>query len=101
MSNYEKARGMREEFDEPVVFGGKMTFRQIWWLVKFAKTVRKFARSNAALYNLCNELFRGIAKFEEVPKTKDDGTVYKGLQITMKLEDGTVFSQVSKESDEE
>jgi len=88
MSNYEKATKMRKEFDEPDVFGGKMNFRQIWWIVKLAKTVRKFARSNAALYNLLNEIFRGIATFKEVTKTKDDGTTYPGLEITMKMPDG-------------
>lgn len=81
MSNYEKAKKFREEFDRPDVFGGKITFRQLWWIVKLAKTVRKFARSNAALYNLLNEIFRGIATFREVSKEKADGTPYKGLKI--------------------
>jgi len=102
MSNYEKATKMRKEFDEPDVFGGKMNFRQIWWIIKFAKTVRKFARSNGALYNLCNELFRGIATFKEVTKTKADGvTTYPGLEITMKMLDGTQMTESEKWSDEE
>lgn len=99
MSNIEKARRMREEFDEPDVFGGKITFRQVWWIIKFAKTVRKFARSNAALYNLCNEIFRGIATFKEVTKTKPDGTTYPGLEITMRMQDGTVVSQTDQSDD--
>ncbi len=99
MSNYEKAVKLRKEFDE--VFSGKMSFRQIWWIIKFAKTVRKFARSNAALYNLCNEIFRGIATFKEVPKMKTDGTKYMGLEITMKMPDGTEMVQSETVRDEE
>jgi hypothetical protein len=99
MSNYEKARKMRKEFDKPDVFGGKITFRQIWWIIKFAKTVRKFARSNAALYNLCNELFVGIASFKSVPKLNElNGMMYKGLQVTMKI-DGIEMSSMIEDSD--
>lgn len=100
MSNYDKAQKMRKEFDDPDVFGGKMNFRQIWWMIKFAKTVRKFARSNAALYNLCNEVFRGIATFKEVKKMKEDGTIYPGLEITMKVE-GVEITEQEKGGDEE
>lgn len=99
MSNIDKAQKMRKEFDEPDVFGGRMNFRQIWWIIKFAKTVRKFARSNSALYNLCNEIFRGIATFKEVTKTKEDGTTYPGLEITMKMPDGAIISQTDIEDD--
>lgn len=99
MSNYDKAQKMRKEFDEPTVFDGKMNFRQIWWIIKFAKTVRKFARSNAALYNLCNEIFRGIATFKEVTKTRDDRTTYPGLEITMKMPDGTVMAQTGEDDE--
>ncbi len=101
MSNQEKAQEMRKEFNKPDVFNGTMHFRQIWWIVKFAKTVRKFARSNAALYNLLNEIFRGIATFKEVTKTKEDGTTYPGLEITMKMYDGSMMTQSEKGSDEE
>lgn len=100
MSNSEKAQKMRKEFDESDVFGGNISFRQIWWIIKFAKTVRKFARSNAALYNLCNELFRGIATFKSVTKTKDDGTTYDGLEIIMKMTNGAVMTQVESDIEE-
>ena len=100
MSNIEKAQKMRKEFDEPDVFGGKINFRQLWWIVKLVKTVRKFARSNGALYNLLNELFRGIARFKEVTKTKDDGTTYPGLEITMKMPDGTQMTENEKWGEE-
>ena len=97
----EKAQKMRKEFNEPDVFNGTMHFRQIWWIVKLAKTVRKFARSNVALYNLLNEIFRGVATFKEVTKTKDDGTTYPGLEITMKMYDGTLMSQVEPDRGDE
>jgi len=101
MSNYEKAIKMRREFDEPTVFDGKMNFRQIWWTVKLVKIVRKFARSNSALYNLLNEIFRGVATFKEVTKTRDDGTTYLGLEITMKMSDGTQMTESEKWGDED
>ena len=100
MSNTEKAQKMRKEFDEPEVFNGKINFRQIWWIVKLAKTVRKFARSNAALYNLLNEIFSGIARFKEVTKTKEDGSIYPGLEITMKMSDGTQMTESEKGGEE-
>ena len=100
MSNYEKAQRMRKEFDESDVFGGKITFRQIWWIIKFAKTVRKFARSNAALYNLCNDIFKGVASFKDVTKTREDGTTYPGLQIAM-IVNGVEVVESEKDSDEE
>lgn len=119
MSNIEKARKMREEFDEQDVFGGKITFRQLWWIIKLVKIVRKFARSNTALYNLLNEMFRGIATFKEVKKASDrkftnglsymipeplgtqsdTPTFYLGLEIVMKV--GTEEVTEVKEGDEE
>jgi hypothetical protein len=100
MSNSEKAQKMRKEFNEPDVFGGTISFRQIWWIIKFAKTVRKFARSNAALYNLCNEIFRGIASFTAVTKIKDDGSTYLGLEIKMKMPDGAFVAEVMSDESE-
>jgi len=82
MSNIDKAVAFRKEANE--IFDKPLNFRQIWWIIKLCKTVRKFARSNAALYNLFNELFFGIAKFSEVNKESNDGKKYKGLLITMK-----------------
>ncbi len=101
MSNMEKAQKMRKEFDEPDVFGGKITFRQLWWIIKLVKIVRKYARSNSALYNLFNELFNSVATFKEVTKTKDDGTAYPGLEITMKMYDGSMMTQSEKGGEEE
>lgn len=98
MSNYEKAKMLRKHFDE--AFPDGMSERQMWFLVKYAKTVRKFARSNAALNNLSNMLFEGIAKFKEVDKVDKSGKPYKGLSITIKTKDGEVRGSESDYEDE-
>ena len=99
MSNVDKARQLKEEFDNLDVFGGKITVRQLWWIIKFAKIVRKFARNNVALYNLCNEIFTGVATFKEVKKLKD-GTEYPGMSITMKVDGENVSYSESGEGDD-
>lgn len=82
MSNQEKAEQFKKDIKE--AFPDGLTFRQIWFIVKFAKVVRKFARNNSALYNLCNMTFRDTARFFEVEKISTrDGKPYKGLKIEM------------------
>ena len=61
---------------------GQLTVRQLWVLVKIAKTVRLRCRSNKAFNNYMNRIFP-YASFDEVTKTKADGTSYPGLQITV------------------
>lgn len=100
MSNYEKAKLLRKHFDE--AFPDGISLRQVWFLVKYAKTVRKFARSNAALNNLSNVLFDGIASFKEIDKVdKISGRPYKGLVITLKLVDGTMINDSESDNEEE
>lgn len=98
MSNYEKAQKLRKHFDE--AFPSGMSERQVWFLVKYAKTVRKFARSNAAFNNLSNMLFEGIAKFKEVDKVDKLGRAYKGLAIGILTKNGEEVVMAS-ESDYE
>ena len=87
MSNVQKAEQLKKEFEE--AFGGRMTFRQLWFVIKCCKTVRKFARSNTALNNLFNNIFSGVATFKQVDKTvpdwKNPGStkVIQSLQIRM------------------
>ncbi len=98
MSNYEKAQKLRKHFDE--AFPNRMSERQVWFLVKYAKTVRKFARSNAAFNNLSNMLFEGIAKFKEIDKVDKLGRAYKGLSITVKTKEGEVTGSESDYEEE-
>jgi hypothetical protein len=64
-------------------FGTEMTADQLWALSLFAKRVRTYARHNTAFNNLGNRLFPH-ARFQQVTKTRLDGTTYPGLQIVVK-----------------
>ena len=55
---------------------------QLWTIVKIAKWIRLRARNNSAFNNVMNTLFP-YATFRQVTKTKEDGTTYPGLQITV------------------
>jgi len=105
MSNMQKAEKLRKDFEE--AFGGKMTFMQLWFVVKCCKVARKFARSNAAFNNLFNEIFRGVAVFSQVDKVVPDyknpgeTRVIKSLLIKMKLPDGEVQELDSDSSGDE
>lgn len=59
----------------------KLTLKQLWWLVKFAKHVRGRCRNNSAFNNFMNRNFTP-AKFSEVPK-EYKGKQYTGLKITV------------------
>ena len=61
-------------------FGANLTPKQLWALVKFAKHVRLRCRNNNAFNNFANRVFP-YAKFEQVNKTRKDGTSYPGLRI--------------------
>ena len=74
----------RDEFEE--VFGfhiSKLTLRQLWWIVKFCKTVRMRGRSNTAFNNVFKRTFSG-AFFRQVTKKREDGSEYPGLDIKIK-----------------
>ena len=74
--NQEAKEAFEKEF-------GQMTESQLWVLVKFAKHVRQRARNNSAFNNYVNRIFP-YASFREVTKTKDDGTTYPGLDISIR-----------------
>ena len=76
------ARSMRVEFEEAF---GKLTGKQLWTLVKFAKQVRFRCRNNSAFNNFCNVTFP-YAEFQQVQKTGSRGT-YEGLSITVEGEE--------------
>lgn len=100
MSNVEKAQILRKNFDE--VFPDGMDERQLWWITKFAKTVRKFARTNVAYNNLCNALFEGKAVFKDVNKFDSvKQKSYTGLSITVKGKDGTDITYSGKDEGDE
>ncbi len=105
MSNVQKAEQLKKDFEE--AFGGKMTFRQLWFIVKCCKVCRKFARSNAAFNNLFNSIFRGVATFRQVDKTVPDYAVpgntkiVQSLQIKMKTVVDGEISETEKYGDDE
>lgn len=72
---------VRKEFEES--FGGdfEWTVRKLWWLVKAIKHCRMRCRNNNALNNWLNRNFPNF-RFEQVTKTRQDGSTYPGLQIT-------------------
>jgi len=82
---------MKEEFEKLFVNHNSSTGvdinlsnEQLWLLTKFAKYVRLRARNNTAFNNLMNQVFP-YARFEQVTKTRVDGTgAYPGLKITIK-----------------
>lgn len=78
-----------ENFKEEFEFlFGKLTSKQLWLLVRFAKYVRLRARNNVAFNNLANRIFP-YAKFRQIEKTNTkDGTKYMGLSLVV---DGEEF----------
>lgn len=61
---------------------GNLTGEQLWAIVKLAKNVRLRCRNNKAFNNFMNRMFP-YAKFEQVIKSKQDGTKYPGLSISV------------------
>lgn len=90
MSMYDSAERLKKEFAE--LFPDRLTYRQLWWITKLAKGVRLYCRSNVAFNNYFNQVFAGIAKFEQITKTKPGGETYPGLKITLRNKDGTEIS---------
>lgn len=83
---------MQKEFEENF---GKLTGKQLWVLIKFAKQVRLRCRNNTAFNNFCNMNFPH-ARFKQITKTGPKGT-YEGLSITV---DGEEFKpELPKEGD--
>lgn len=77
---------------------GHLTGEQLWAIVKLCKYVRLRARNNAAFNNLMNKVFP-YARFEQVTKTRADGSTYPGLQIVMR-NDERVYDVHSEEDSE-
>lgn len=81
MSMYQSVERLRKEFEEH--FGNNISYRQMWFIVKVAKGVRSYCRSNAAFNNYFNGIFGKAARFEQVTKTKPNGEHYQGLEVTI------------------
>lgn len=64
------------------VFKEPLTAEQLWAITRLCKHVRLRARNNSAFNNLFNQLFKH-ATFRQVTKTKQDGSTYPGLSITV------------------
>lgn len=75
-------------------FGTELTTQQLWALVRLAKHVRKYARSNAAFNNMANVVFP-YAKFKQItvenpkfnpnmPISKWNSKTYEKLTIEVK-----------------
>jgi len=85
----------KAEFEKE--FGTALTLRQLWLLTKFAKNVRLRCRNNKAFNNFMNATFP-YARFAQVPKTKQDGTRYEGLSISI---NGQELEDLPPTSDDE
>lgn len=53
----------------------------IWALIGFARHVRKYCRSNAALKNFLNRIFPHINVVEVMKTDSRTGEQYKGLEV--------------------
>jgi hypothetical protein len=69
-----------EAFQRPL---SSISPRMAWWLVKLIKHCRMRCRNNSALNNYLNRNFKGL-RFQQVTKTRQDGSTYPGLEITGK-----------------
>lgn len=87
MGMHQVADRLEGEFDD--CFGtegadfGRITYRQLWFIVKVAKGARLYCRSNKAFNNFFNSIFGKVARFEQITKTKPNQEEYEGLKITM------------------
>ncbi|TAN37376.1 MAG: hypothetical protein EPN25_15405 [Nitrospirae bacterium] len=103
MSMYEVRERLRKDFSE--AFPDGLTNRQLWFIAKLGKAIRVYCRNNTSFNNFMNDVFSGLAVFEQVTKTKPSGETYPGLKITVKNKDNTestaVYNQVSEKGDDE
>jgi hypothetical protein len=81
MSMYEVASEIKSSYKDEIK---ELTGRQIWLMVRLAKMVRRYCRSNVAFNNAMNTVFKDVAVFKVVAKLKKDGTTYDGLSIDVK-----------------
>ena len=105
MSMYDTADTLHKECmelfpDNGIAAPQRLTLRQIWFIVKVAKGVRLYCRSNKAFNNFFDSIFKGVAVFEQVVKVKPGGDKYEGLQITMAMPDGSELSSNGDGDDE-
>lgn len=103
MAMYDTAGRLRKECEElfpdnGIVAPQRLTQRQLWFIVKVAKGARLYCRTNTAFNNFFNTIFKGVATFNQVEKSKPGGDKYSGLQITMLMPDG---SEVSDNGDDD
>ena len=96
MSMNQTASRLKEDFEKAWP-KGTLTYRQIWFMVKLAKGVRLYARSNKAFNNFMNQIFGSDVEFKQVTKVKPDGEKYEGLQITMKSVNGIEYADNNQE----
>lgn len=83
-------------------FGDKLTVRQLWAIVRFAKHARRYCRSNAALNNALNRMFphasfRQVTKTRTAPRFVGDSLTYPGLEITIKSTGETATEEESED----
>lgn len=76
----DRAAQLKAEFEKE--FGTKLTARQLWTLVKFAKHVRLRCRNNAAFNNFMNGVFQPHARFVQVTKKHPEGTIRRGVNVS-------------------
>lgn len=105
MSMYSKGGELKQEFEKlwpenGTVVPARLTYRQMWFIVKVAKGARLYCRSNKAFNNFFNMIFGSVAEFSQITKVKPGGDTYEGLQIVIKNLDGTEYADNTIEEGE-
>lgn len=98
MSMSQTAKRLKDDFENAWP-KGTLSYRQVWFIIKVAKGARLYCRSNVAFNNFFGQIFGEFVTFKQVTKVKPGGEKYEGLQVTMKMSDGTEFTDNKEEGD--
>lgn len=100
MAMGQTAKRLKEDFEKAWP-KGTLTYRQMWFIIKVAKGARLYCRSNVAFNNFFDQIFGEVVTFRQVTKVKPGGEKYEGLQVTMKMADGTEYADNGQEEGDE